>query len=145
MSKSGGDFGPINALGIGMMLALLPALMGVGILAYKVGQVIDREIVQQFINICGIGTVAIAAILGLIFLLMVERRRPRDYPPPPPPIGAGWDTIPPQYMAQMEGTPFRNLPPQQAPFIDISPDDRGTVHLAGVDRQLADTYKGDDW
>ena len=141
MSKSGGDFGPINALGIGIMLALLPALLGGGILAYKVGQVIDREIVQQLLNICGVATVATVTIIGLIFVLMVERRRSiRDYPAASSAVpGNQWDVIPPHYMT---GPPLNGLP--QAPTIDVSPENRGTVHTTGVDRQLADSFK-EEW
>lgn len=140
MSKnSGGDFGPINAIGILTMIGGIPVLAGFGIFMYRVAEQVDKEIIQSAINVCGIGTVSLGTIIALIFALIVERRKSAMMPPEPPP--RVYRELPPQYANAGHMLP----PPPSMPALDVAPDKRGTWSAMGAERELADQYTEEAW
>ena len=148
MSKSGGDFGPINALGLLAMIAGSALLAGVGIFSYRIAEIVDKELIQQALNICGVTTIAIVSIAVMSLLLVsVARRNGRDAAPPTnyypsiptSPMGR-YNEVPPQLL---QGSQLP--PPPSMPMLDIPETDRGHVDLAGADRRYADGMREDTW
>lgn len=145
MSKgSGGDFGPLNALGMVMAIGGVALLGGLGVLAYQIGGLMTKEIIQQAMNICGIATIAIFAIVVFGFIILVQLRGNRGgygIQPPAQNYDPQISYVPPHLLTGQPLPP----PPPHGYMLDTPEDERGHIELASADRQFANKMREDQW